>query len=543
MPEKFSVFAKNGMVVSSQPLATLAGVRILMEGGNAIDAAVATAAVLGVVEPSSLGIGGDAFTLFYSAKDKATKALDASGRSPYAANLDYYRKSGFKGMPQRGIHSVTVPGAVHGWSTLLSAYGTMPLGKVLQAAIQYCEEGFPVAELAADAWRESEALLKADEGASVNYLVSGRPPRAGEVFKNPRMAKTLRRIADEGPDVFYQGDIAEKIVGCSEKKGGLFTAKDFADHRSNWVEAVTANYRGYDVYELPPATHGFVTLEMLKILEGFDLKALGAQSADAMHLMIEAKKLAFADRDQYLADRDFMQVSAIDLFSSDRVKTLLTRIRMDRAAEKLEALPRTTTPSASPPRRGRMKEGAHGADTEYVAAADREGNLVSFIQSNFMGFGSGVVEPETAIILQNRGHLFSLDENHPNCIGPHKRCVHTLMPGLIMKAGKPFTALGLKGGHVQPQVQARIITNLIDFGMTIQEAIAASRFNHLEGLKVGLEPGIADATVEELKRRGHQIVSGNPESFGGAHAIMIHPESGAFVGGSDPRKGGGATGF
>jgi gamma-glutamyltranspeptidase/glutathione hydrolase len=259
--------------------------------------------------------------------------------------------------------------------------------------------------------------------------------------------------------------------------------------------------------------------------------------------MIEAKKLAFADRDRYLADRDFMKVSVRDLFLPERVKTLLTQVRMDRAAEKLEALPLTTTPSASPPRRGRMKEGVRGADTEYVAAGDSEGNLVSFIQSNFMGFGSGVVEPETGIILQNRGHLFSMEENHPNCIGPHKRCVHTLMPALIMKDSKPFAALGLKGGHVQPQVQVQIITNLIDFGMTVQEAIAAARFNHIEGLKVGLEPGIPEVTVQELKRRGHQVVSGNPESFGGSHAIMIHPESGAFVGGSDPRKGGCALGF
>ena len=544
MAEKFSTLAKNGMVVSSQPLATLAGVRSLMEGGNAVDAAVTTAAVLGVVEPSSLGIGGDAFALFYSAKEKALKALDASGRSPYAASVDFCRKSGFKQMPQRGIHSVTVPGAVHGWATLLNAYGTLPLGKVLQPAIQYCEEGFPVAELAAAAWRESEASLKNDEGSAINYLVHGRAPKTGEIFKNPRMAKTLRRIADEGPDVFYKGDIVQKIVCCSEKKGGLFTLKDFADHRSDWVEAVTANYRGYDVYELPPATHGFVTLEMLKIVEGFDLKGMGAQRADTLHLMMEAKKLAFTDRDRYLADRDYMKVSVKDLFSPERVKTLLTQIRLDRVADELEALPPSTTPSASPPRRGRMKEGARGGtDTEYVAASDSEGNLVSFIQSNFMGFGSGVVEPETGIILQNRGHLFSLEKDHPNCIGAHKRCVHTLMPGLIMKDGKPFAALGLKGGHVQPQVQVQIITNLVDFEMTIQEAIAVPRFNHIDGLRVGLEPGIPESTVQELKRRGHQVVSGNPESFGGAHAIMIHPESGAFIGGSDPRKGGCAIGF
>ena len=524
MSGKFGVFAKNGMVVSSQPLATLAGVQMLLSGGNAIDAAVATAAVLGVTEPSSLGIGGDAFALFYSAKDKALKALDASGRSPYGSSLEFCRKSGFKAMPQRGIHSVTVPGAVHGWSTLLNAYGTKKLRDVLRSAIEYTEEGFPVAELPAESWHESESGLKADEGASINYLVKGHAPRAGEIFKNPRMAKTLRRIADEGPDVFYKGYIAENIVRCSEKKGGLFTLKDFADHRSDWVEPITANYRGYDIYELPPATHGFVTLEMLKIVEGFDLKAMGAQSVDALHLMIEAKKVAFADRDRYLADRDYMKVSVNDLLSPKRVEALRARIQKDRAAGAIESVPLA-------------------ADTEYLAAADNEGNLVSFIQSNFMGFGSGVVEPETGIILQNRGHLFSIEENHPNCIGPHKRCVHTLMPGMILKEGTPFAALGLKGGHVQPQVQVQIITNLIDFGMTVQEAIAAPRFNHIESVKLGLEPGISEASIQELKHRGHQIVSGASESFGGAHAIMIHPDSGVFVGGSDPRKGGCAIGF
>jgi gamma-glutamyltranspeptidase / glutathione hydrolase len=524
MPGKFSVLAKNGMVVSSQPLATLAGVKILMSGGNAIDAAVSTAAVLGVVEPSSLGIGGDAFALFYSAKDKSIKGLDASGRSPHAASLEFCRKSGFKEMPQRGIHSVTVPGAVHGWSTLLSAYGTMKLRDVLRSALQYAEEGFPVAELTAESWQESEDRLKADEGARANYLANGRAPKVGEVFKNPRMGRTLRRIADEGADVFYKGDIADKIVRCSEKNGGWFTSKDFADHRSDWVEPITANYRGYEVCELPPTTQGFVALEMLKILEGFDLKSMGPNSANALHCMIEAKKLAFADRDRHLADREFMRVSVKDLYSHRRVEVLRGRIRMQEAASEFETVP-------------------VGADTEYVATADSDGNIVSFIQSNFMGFGSGVVEPETAIILQNRGHLFALDEKHPNCIGPHKRCLHTLMPGMIFKEGKPYAALGLKGGHVQPQVQVQIISNLVDFDMTPQEAIAASRFNHIEGAQVGLESQIPQATRDDLTSRGHKIVGGNPESFGGAHAIVIDPQAGAFIGGSDPRKGGCALGF
>ncbi|MGH7793460.1 MAG: gamma-glutamyltransferase [Candidatus Binatia bacterium] len=543
MPEKFSTFAKNGMVVSSQPLATLAGVRVLMDGGNAIDAAVATTAVLGVLEPSSLGIGGDAFALFYSAKDKTLKALDASGRSPYAANLDFCRKSGFKEMPQRGIHSVTIPGAVHGWAALLDSYGSKTLREVLRSAIRHAEEGFPVAELTAASWRESETSLKSDEGASINYLVNGRTPKAGEIFKNPRMAKTLKGIADEGAAVFYQGEIADKIVRCSEKLGGLFTLKDFAQHESDWIEPISANYRGYDVYELPPATQGFAALEMLKILEGFGLKSMGPKSADTLHLMIEAKKLAFADRDRYLADRDFMKVSVSDLVTPNRMEALRPRIRIDRTTNLIDTVPLNTAPSVSPPQRGRMKEGARDADTEYVAAADSEGNLVSFIQSNFMGFGSGVVEPETGIILQNRGHLFALDESHPNCIGPHKRSVHTLMPGMILRDGKPYAALGLKGGHVQPQVQVQIITNLIDSGMTPQEAISAARFNHIEGTKVGLEPEFAQSVRDELTRRGHQVVGGKPESFGGAHAITIHPESGAFIGGSDPRKGGCALGF
>src|ERR671914_3031311 len=282
MTNRSNIIAKNGMVVSSQPLATLAGVKILMDGGNAIDAAIATAAVLGVIEPMSIGVGGDAFALFYSAKEKTLKALDASGRSPFAASLEFCHKTGFKEMPQRGIHSVTVPGAVDGWATLLSSYGTRRLGDVMQAAIGYADDGFPVAELTAQSWHESEAIIKADEGAALNYLVNGRAPKAGEIFKNPRMAQTLRRIAEEGADLFYQGDIAEKIVGCSEKVGGLFTVQDFSAHRSDWVEPITANYRGYDIYEVPPATQGFVTLEMLKILEGFDLAAMRQDSAEAL---------------------------------------------------------------------------------------------------------------------------------------------------------------------------------------------------------------------------------------------------------------------
>ena len=331
MAQQFSVLAKNGMVASSQPLATLAGVEMLMNGGNAIDAAIATAAVLGVVEPSSIGIGSDAFCLFYSAQDKVIQGLDASGRSPFAASLAFCRKNGFKEMPQRGIHSVTVPGAVHGWETLLKSQGTKNLKDVLRAAIRYAEEGFPVAELTAEQWHESEARLKADAGATVNYLIGGRTPKAGEIFRNPRMARTLRGIAEGGADYFYRGEVAEKIVRCSERLGGLFTLKDFAEHRSDWVEPITASYRGYDIYEMPPPTQGFVALEMLKILEGFDLKTAGANSVATLHMMIEAKKLAFADRDRHLADRDFMKVNVRQLFAASRVEKLRAAIRPDQA--------------------------------------------------------------------------------------------------------------------------------------------------------------------------------------------------------------------
>jgi gamma-glutamyltranspeptidase/glutathione hydrolase len=524
MTTKFSTLAKNGMVASSQPLATLAGVEMLMSGGNAIDAAIATAAVLGVVEPSSIGIGSDAFCLFYSAKDKSVKALDASGRSPYAARLEFCRKLGFTEMPQRGIHSVTVPGAVQGWATLLQSHGTRKLAEVLRAAIRHAEDGFPVAELTAEQWKESEARLKGDEGGTINYLIGGRAPKPGEIFRNPRMAATLKRIAGDGADYYYKGEIAEKIVRCSEKLGGLLTRKDFADHQSDWIEPITANYRGFDIYEMPPTTQGFVALEILKILESYDLKAMGANSTDALHAMIEAKKLAFADRDRELADRDFMKVDVRELFAAKRVEWLRGRIHMNQAAVNYPNVP-------------------GGTDTEYIATADREGNLVSFIQSNFMGFGSGVVEPESGIILQNRGHLFSLDENHPNCIAPHKRCAHTLMPGLIFKDGMPYAALGLKGGHVQPQVQVQLIANLVDHCMSPQQAISAPRFNHIDATKVGLEPEISQGVKDELTRRGHQVVGGNPESFGGAHMIIIDPDSGAFVGGSDPRKGGCALGY
>ena len=524
MQVRTTVMARNGMVVCSQPLASQVGVQVLARGGNAVDAAVATAAALGVLEPMSIGIGGDAFALVYSAKSNRISALDASGRSPYAATPDVYSQLGIQSMPQKGIHSVTVPGAVHGWGSLLDKFGTIPLGELLQPAIELAEEGFPVIEHTGHEWQKLEGKLRATMEASEQYLIHGKAPAAGSVFRQRNLAKTLGKIAKEGPEAFYQGEIAEKIVRCSEKYGGLFSLRDLSEFSSEWVEPITARYRGYDVYELPPSTQGFVALEMLKILEEYDLPSLGHNTPDYLHLLVEAKKLAFADRDLHLADRDTMRVRIEDLIDHRRIKSLRGMIHPDRASEVVKTVP---------------VEG----DTEYVAAADREGNCVSFIQSLFMGFGSGIVAEDTGIVLQNRGHMFSLDTNHPNCIGPHKRCVHTLMPGMVFKDGRPFLVLGLKGGHVQPQVQVQMIANVIDFGMTVQDAINAPRFNHLSGLEVALEPEVSEEASRGLGGKGHRVVAAPEESFGGAHAILWNLESGVLMGGSDPRKGGCAIGF
>lgn len=519
-----TVMGRNGMVACSQRLASLAGVQVLAEGGNAVDAAVATAAMLGVLEPMSIGIGGDAFALLYVAESGEMKALDASGRSPYGADAEAFRKEGLDAVPQTGIHSVTVPGAVDGWETLLAAHGTRTLAALLEPAIRCAQEGFPVSAFTSEEWRGLEAKLRKNEEAAGGYLVEGRAPRPGEIFRQPDLARTLRGIAEGGAEYFYRGEVAEKLVLCSRKLGGAFSMRDMEEHASEWVDPIHAAYRGHEVYQLPPATQGFVALEMLGILEGYDLASFDHNGADHLHLFIEAKKRAFADREIHLADRDSMTVSWRDLLSGARIGALRRGISMDAAAARVDAAP------------------VHG-DTEYVAVADGTGNRVSFIQSLFMGFGSGVAVEDTGIVLQNRGHMFCLDEGHPNCLGPHKRCSHTLMPGMVCRDGRPVLVVGLKGGHVQAQVQSQIISNVVDFGMDAQEALAAARFNHLSGLEVALEPGVAPDTVSGLEARGHRVVSGPPESFGGAHAVVIEPETGVLMGGSDPRKDGCAIGF
>ena len=519
-----TVMGKSGMVACSQRLASLVGVQVLSQGGNAVDAAVAAAATLGVLEPMSIGIGGDAFALLYIAKAGELKALDASGRSPYGVDAAFLRARGLHEVPQAGIHSVTVPGAVHGWETLLKAYGTRTLGDLLDPAIRYAGEGFPVSAFTSHEWRNLEDKLRKNVEAAAGYLVRDRAPRPGEVFRQPDLARTMRGIAESGTEFFYRGEVAEKLVRCSQKLGGNFSMRDMEAHASEWVDPIHAGYRGYEVYQLPPATQGFVALEMLKILEGYDLPSLEHNGADYLHLFIEAKKHAFADRDRHLGDRESMTVGWRDLLSEARVGAM-----RDGLSEREAAVDVVSAPVPG--------------DTAYIAVADGQGNRVSFIQSLFMGFGSGVAVEDTGIILQNRGHMFNLEPGHPNCLEPHKRCSHTLMPGMVCKGGEPVLVVGLKGGHVQAQAQSQIIANVVDFGMAAQEALAAPRFNHLSGADVSLEPGFSGEAVSGLEARGHRVVSGPAESFGGANAIAIEPESGVLMGASDPRKDGCAIGF
>lgn len=514
---------KRGMVVSSQPLATQAGLEILKRGGNAADATVAMAAVLNVVEPMSTGVGGDAFVLIYAAKTGEIKALNASGRAPYAATPDYFREKKIAAIPDAGMLPVTLPGALDGWALVAERYGTMTLGDLLQPAIGYAEEGFPVAEKTAREWAKAADKLSAHPNSAANYLVRGRAPNAGEIFRQKNLAASFKKIAAGGNEVFYGGELAREIVRFSQENGGLLSLKDFEDHTSTWVEPIRTGYRGYEVVEMPPNTQGMTVLEMLNMLERYDIRALGFGSAAYIHLLVEIKKLAFADRDAYLADPERADVPVEKLIGKSYAAERAKPIDPARAGEYSAGL------------------GAVSGDTQVFCAVDKDGNAVSFINSLFESFGCGLVGGNTGIMLQNRGKLFSLDPAHPNSVAPHKRSQHTIMPAMVFKDGKPFLIFGVTGAHMQPQGQVQVLANMIDFGMTLQQAMDAPRVNHLEGLEVALEPGFSAGVHEELKRKGHKILA--EANFGGSQGILIHPEYGTLAGGSDPRKDGCAMGF
>ena len=514
------------MIATSQTLASAAGLRVLQSGGNAIDAAVTAAAVLAVIEPSMNGIGGDLLALVYDAKTRKVHGLDSTGRSAHAATPAEYRQRGITEMPSRGPLVVDVPGVVEGWHQLLTRFGTIDLGTAIAPAIGFARDGFPVAELMANEWQAAAAMLAADRATAATFLPSGAAPKMGEVFRNPRLAQSLETIAKEGRDAFYRGSIARAIVADMTSRNGLLELRDFADHQADWVDPITTSYRGYDVLEMPPSTQGFVALEMLNIMEGFDIGALGHNSADYLHVVSEAKRIAFADRFALLADRDHMPKGALQrLISKEYAAARRRAIDIGKAAA-------TYSPDFA---------GADLGDTIYLTAADGDGNVISFIQSLFNSFGAGFVAGDTGITMHNRGSGFVVQPGHPNEIGPHKRPLHTLVPAMLARDGRPLMAFGVMGGDNQAQAHAQIVANVVDFGMHVQEAGDANRVRHL-GQELAVESGVGEDVRRALAAKGHVVVDGRG-SMGGYQAIWIDPDSHVLLGGSDLRKDGLAIGW
>jgi gamma-glutamyltranspeptidase/glutathione hydrolase len=518
----------HGMVAASQPLATLAGYKMLLEGGNAVDAAVAMVSVLSVVEPHSVGLGGDAFALIYLAGEKRLIGMNASGRSPYRATINEFRERGMDKIPERGILAVTIPGALHGWVQALERYGTFPLGEVFKDAIGYAENGYPVTEIIAGEWRDAEKLLLCSQNSSKTYLVDGRAPRPGQIFANQDLARTYQKIARDGIGAFYEGEICEAMVDESNRCQGFLSQQDFKNHSTTWVEPVSTGYRGYTIYELPPNGQGATALEMLNIIEGYDIGRLGHDSSEYLHLLIEAKKAAFKDRDQFITDPEFEKIPIDRILSKDYARGIREKIDMNKA----------TPPSL-------LSAGGDASETVYVTAVDNERNAASFISSIFLPFGSGVVVDGTGIILHNRGSSFSLDPKEFNRLEPHKRPMHTIIPGMVFKDGQFLMSFGVMGGDMQPQGHVQFLVNLIDFGMNLQEAVDAPRVRHLKDMEVYVEEGISEKTITALARKGHRILTGSPavNQVGGGQAIYWDHEQDILLGASDRRKDGCAIGY
>jgi len=533
-----AVIAKNGIVATSQPLAAQVGLDILKAGGNAVDAAIATNAMMGLVEPMSCGIGGDLFVIYWEAKSQKLYGLNASGRSPYALNREVLTSQGLSDLPGSGPLSWSVPGCVDGWQMLHDRFGSMPWERILQPAIEHAEEGFPVSPLIAAAWGGSVKSLSRFPDSAATYLPDGRAPVMGELFKNPRLAASYRAIATGGRDAFYKGSIAQRIVAFSEANGGHFSLKDFADHTSEWVEPVSTNYRGYDIWELPPNGQGIAVLEILNILEGYDIRGMGRRSADYIHLFLEAKKLAYADRATYYADPAFGALPVAELISKEYAARQRKRIDMTRAAKQVD------------PGDPKLALG----DTIYLSVVDKDRNCCSLIQSNFASFGSQIVPGDVGFVLQNRGALFTLDEKHVNRLEPHKRPFHTIIPAFATKDGKPWFCFGVMGGDMQPQGHVQVLVNLIDFDMDVQEAGDAARVRHggsqtptgrpmsPDGGDVAVESGVPDETIAELRARGHDIRRAKG-GFGGYQGILIDHEHGTLHGGTESRNDGAAVGY
>jgi gamma-glutamyltranspeptidase/glutathione hydrolase len=528
------VIAEHGMAATSQPLATQVCLDILKQGGNAIDAAIAGNAMLGLVEPVSNGIGGDLFAIIWDAKTKKLYGLNASGRSPKSLTLDYFKEHGYTSIPAYGPLPVSVPGCVDGWFEMHGRFGSLDMTKVLGPVIKYAREGFPVSELIAYYLARS-TRLKQYPGFEETYMPGGKTPAKGEIFKNPYLANTLEKIAREGRDAFYKGDIARTIARYMKDQGGFLTYEDLADHYAEWVEPVSTNYRGYDLWELPPNGQGIAALQILNILEGYDIATMGFGSKEYIHAFVEAKKLAYEDRAKYYADPAFNDIPVEELVSKEYATERRALINPDRAAQTYPA--------------GELELG----NTIYMTVADRHGNMVSLIQSNYRGMGSGMTPYELGFILQDRGELFSLTEGHLNCFAPGKRPFHTIIPAFVTREGRPYMSFGVMGGSMQPQGHVQILVNMIDFGMNLQEAGDAPRIRHgdssqptgsemSDGGTVYLETGIDYEVIRELVNMGHRVQF-DIGGYGGYQAILFDEENEVYYGASESRKDGQAAGY
>jgi gamma-glutamyltranspeptidase/glutathione hydrolase len=534
------------MAATSHPLVSQVALDILKRGGTAVDAAIAANATMGLMEPTGNGVGGDLFAIVWDAKSQKLYGLNASGRSPQSLTLaklrEELRKIDATSIPPRGPLPVSVPGTVDGWFELHGRFGKLPMKELLQPAIRYAREGFPVTEIIAEGWAANARLLKQYPNYAETFMPGGHAPRKGEVFRNPLLANTLSAIAEGGRDAFYEGDIARRIEQYFRANGGYLTAADMAAHRSEWVEPVSTSYRGYDVWELPPNTQGVAALQMLNILEHYDLKSLGFGSPEYLHLFIEAKKLAFEDRARFYADPAFAKIPLQALVSKDYAAKRRALIKLDKAALEYPVDPSLSNPKA-------IDQG----DTIYLSVADEAGNMISLIQSNYRGMGSGMTPDGCGFILQDRGELFSLKEGHPNVYAPGKRPFHTIIPAFVTRDGKPWLSFGVMGGAMQPQGHVQILVNLIDFGMNLQEAGDVPRVRHdgsseptdevmRDGGQVILEQGALPATVKALEARGHKVRVANDGDFGGYQAIL-RDEHGVYFGASESRKDGAAQGY
>lgn len=532
------ILAQNGMAATSQPLATQVALDMLKKGGSAMDAAIAANAVLGLVEPASCGIGGDIFAIVWSAEEQKLYGFNGSGRSPKALSIDYFMDNGMKYVPFYGPLPVSVPGCVDGWFQLHKKFGKLPMKDILQPAIDYGTNGFPVSEVIAYEMASNYEAVKDQPGFSETYMPMGRPPLKGEVFVNKDLATTYSLIAKQGRDAFYKGSIAKTIDSYMKKHGGFLSYEDLATHTSNWVEPVSVNYRGYDVWELPPNGQGTAALQMLNILEGFDIGSMGFGSTEYLHVLTEAKKLAYEDRAKFYADPEFNNIPLETLLSDAYAEKRRNLVNPDEAADTYPA--------------GDME--IETGNTTYLTVADADGNMVSLIQSIYSEFASGMVPDGLGFVLQNRGQMFNVqDRNHANALEPGKRPFHTIIPAFITKEGQPWVSFGLMGGAVQPQGHAQIVVNVVDFGMNLQEAGDAPRMRHRgssqptgskmsNGGTLYLERGFAPETLRELRKKGHRIGFG-VGMFGGYQAIGVDLENKVYTGASESRKDGQAAGY